>query len=115
MDVQELPRATCRSTDKIREHHLVHTLDKFADVALDIGLEVAAVEHVTIGEPAAGKPWHGAFPDPFIQFLHVCGSVRLSALLELCEVNGERSGISSPVYFVLRKRGHVKYGDPASE
>lgn len=115
MDVQELPRAACRSTDKIREHHLVHALDKFADVALDIGLEVAAVEHVAVGEPAAGKPGHGAFPDSFVKLFHVCGSVRLSALLELCEVNGERSGISGPVYFVLRKRCHVKYGDPASE
>ena len=68
MHIQHLPRPAGGSADEILKLQLVHTRNQLADVALNIGLQVAVVKHIPIGEFPTDKTRHRAFPDALVHF-----------------------------------------------
>ena len=114
MNIQKLTDATGSGTNEVREQKLIDIFDHAADIALDIGLDIAAVKHIAVGELSADKTGHGAEPDAAVYFVHVGRCVCLFSRFECSEINTERCRITVAVSLISEKQADREAGQSAA-
>ena len=53
------------------QSNVMGKLNLLFHIAINIGLQIAGIEHISIGELAAGKTGHRAFPDAIVNFSNI--------------------------------------------
>ena len=81
---------------------LIDVLDHSADIALNMGLDIAAVENIAVCEFSADQSRHRAEPDALVNFIHISGGMGLLPLFDCCQIHTERLGFAGAVCFMLR-------------
>ena len=96
----------------------LHCLDgavQFANITLNVGLQIAGVKQVAVGDASADDRRHGALEDSFKHLRRIRGIPAGDLSLKFVQI--ERKGLVFilPIYFALGHGGHVQDAGPSCQ
>ena len=113
--VHHLPCTAGNGCDEPQELHCLDGAVQFANITLNVGLQIAGVKQVAVGDASADDRRHGALEDSFKHLRRIRGIPAGDLSLKFVQI--ERKGLVFilPIYFALGHGGHVQDAGPSCQ